>query len=75
MLYLKRKYHLLIMKKLAWNEFTKCIHIHTTVKKLYWCWATKEGLTSWFLKDAEFSRQEKPLNKSEFIQPKEKAQS
>ena len=59
------------MKKLAWDEFTKCIHIHTTVEKLYWCWATKEGLTSWFLKDAEFSRQEKPLNKSEFIQPKD----
>jgi len=57
------------MKKLDWNGFTKCTHIHTTVEKLYWCWATKEGLTSWFLKDAEFLRQVKLLNTSEFIQP------
>ena len=56
------------MKKLDWNEFTKRIYIHTTVEKLYWCWATKEGLISWFLKDAEFSRNEKVINNSEFIQ-------
>jgi len=45
------------------------MHIHTTVEKLYWCWATKEGLTYWFLKDADFLRQVKLLNTSEFIQP------
>lgn len=57
------------MKKLTWEEFTKRIHIKTSVEKLYWCWATKEGITSWFLKDAEFLRESNLLNNSDFIQP------
>lgn len=57
------------MNKLTWESFTKRIHIHATTEKLYWCWATSEGLTSWFLKDAVFLRDNKPINKSDFIKP------
>ena len=44
------------MSTLKWTEFTKKIHIHTSVEKLYWCWSTQEGITSWFLKDAKYKR-------------------
>ncbi|WP_299245523.1 SRPBCC domain-containing protein [uncultured Aquimarina sp.] len=42
------------MKKLQWNSFTKKIYIRTSAKKLYDLWATTEGITSWFLRDAEY---------------------
>jgi len=43
------------MKKLQWNSFTKKIYIHTTAEKLYYLWATPEGITSWFLKNALYT--------------------
>ncbi|WP_298544172.1 SRPBCC domain-containing protein [uncultured Aquimarina sp.] len=42
------------MKKLQWNSFTKKIYIRTSAKKLYDLWATTKGITSWFLRDAEY---------------------
>jgi len=42
------------MKKLQWNSFTKKIYIHASAKKLYDLWATKDGITSWFLREAEY---------------------
>ncbi|MFD2565429.1 SRPBCC family protein [Aquimarina rubra] len=42
------------MKKLQWNSFTKKIYIHSSAKKLYHLWATTEGITSWFLREAEY---------------------
>lgn len=57
------------MKKLTWEQFTKRIHIKTSLEKLYWCWATQEGITSWFLKDARYLRNGQPINKDEFVQP------
>ena len=55
------------MDKLTWDSFTKKIHIDTTIEKLYWFWATREGITSWFLKDAVFLRDGTPLNDSDFF--------
>ncbi len=42
------------MEKLEWNSFTKKIYINTSVEKLYNLWATQKGITSWFLKHAEY---------------------
>ncbi|MFD0861278.1 SRPBCC domain-containing protein [Sungkyunkwania multivorans] len=43
------------MKKLSFESFTKRIHIKTSMEKLYWCWGTAEGITSWFLRKAEYT--------------------
>ena len=42
------------MSTLSFDQFTKKIYIKTTLEKLYWCWATSEGITSWFLSKAEY---------------------
>ncbi len=49
------------MKKLAWDSFTKKIHIKASTEVLYQCWATQEGICSWFLKDAVFERKGKRI--------------
>ena len=42
------------MEKLQWHSFEKKIYINSTVEKLYKLWATQDGITSWFLKAAQF---------------------
>jgi len=42
------------MSQLSFDQFTKKIYIKTDLDKLYWCWATSEGITSWFLSKAEY---------------------
>ncbi len=44
------------MKKLNWDSFTKKIHIHTPIDRLYDSWSTEQGICSWFLSGAEFIR-------------------
>jgi len=55
------------MKDLVWNSFTKKIHIKTSVEKLYWCWATEEGICSWFLKKADYYRNGSKIEPQEFL--------
>ncbi|WP_422859347.1 SRPBCC family protein [Flagellimonas sp. S174] len=43
------------MKKLAFDEFTKKIYVNAPIEKLYECWATSQGICSWFLRNAEYS--------------------
>ena len=42
------------MSTLAFDQFTKKIFIKTSPEKMYWCWGTPEGITSWFLSKAEY---------------------
>ena len=42
------------MSSLAFDHFVKKIYIKSTIEKLYWCWATEDGLTSWFLREVTF---------------------
>lgn len=42
------------MTPLTFEAFTKKIYIKAPVKTLYWCWATEEGITSWFLREAHY---------------------
>jgi uncharacterized protein YndB with AHSA1/START domain len=57
------------MEQLQWHTFEKKIYINSTVEKLYQLWATKSGITSWFLKDAVFRRNGKSLGKTDFLKP------
>lgn len=60
------------MKQLTWDQFTKRIHINASLEKLYWCWATPEGITSWFLREAQYVRNGQPIDRQEFVQPGDK---
>jgi len=42
------------MEKLSFDSFTKKIYVKTSLEKLYWCWATTEGISSWFLRNAQY---------------------
>lgn len=42
------------MEKLNFDSFTKKIYIKAPLSKLYWCWATAEGISSWFLSNAKY---------------------
>jgi len=57
------------MADLSFEAFTKKIYIKADLKKLYWCWATKEGIESWFLRKAEYTTPDgKPRETKEEIQ-------
>ncbi len=40
------------METLNFHSFTKKIYIKAPLEKLYWCWATTEGICSWFLRES-----------------------
>lgn len=42
------------MSNLSFDSFTKKIYIKAPVEKLYWCWATSEGICTWFLRNAKY---------------------
>ena len=42
------------MEKLSFDTFTKKINIKASMDKLYWCWASEEGICSWFLSSAKY---------------------
>ena len=61
------------MEKLTFDSFTKKIYIKTTVEKLYGLWATKHGIESWFLRNAEYTTAAgKTRSADEFIQAKDR---
>jgi len=43
------------MAALGFDSFTKKIFISAPLPKLYWCWGTEEGITSWFLRKASYT--------------------
>nr|WP_299175766.1 SRPBCC domain-containing protein [uncultured Allomuricauda sp.] len=42
------------MEKLTFDCFTKKVFIKAPMEKLYWCWGTSAGITSWFLREANY---------------------
>ena len=44
------------MKEINWNHFTKRITVDAPVEAIYEAWSTQEGLESWFLRKAQFTR-------------------
>src|SRR6476659_9644658 len=44
------------MSNYDWTRFVTRINIKATIEKLYWCWATREGMEFWFLRMSEYAR-------------------
>lgn len=42
------------MSNYDWTKFTVRIPVKASVEKLYWCWATREGMEYWFLRLSEY---------------------
>lgn len=57
------------METLNFHTFKKKIYIKAPLEKLYWCWATPEGICSWFLREAQYiNGEENTREAGEFIQ-------
>lgn len=58
------------MSKLTFDCFTKKIFVKAPMEKLYWCWGTADGITTWFLSKATYTSATGEERKSnENIQP------
>jgi len=57
------------MNKLTFDSFNKKIFIKAPMEKLYWCWGTSKGITSWFLREATYASDGKQRLSEDFIQP------
>jgi uncharacterized protein YndB with AHSA1/START domain len=42
------------MSNYDWSRFVTRISVDAPVEKLYWCWATREGMEYWFLRMSEY---------------------
>lgn len=39
-----------------WTTFVTRIPVNASTEKLYWCWATREGMEYWFLRMSEYKK-------------------
>jgi uncharacterized protein YndB with AHSA1/START domain len=44
------------MSDFDWSCFTIRVNVKAPAEKLYWCWATKEGIEFWFLRWAHYKK-------------------
>ena len=49
------------MTNFDWSRFTVRINVKAPTEKLYWCWATKEGIESWFLRRSDYKKPDEGL--------------
>ncbi len=42
------------MPEFDWTRFTVRVPVNADPAKLYWCWATREGMEYWFLRVCEY---------------------
>ncbi|MGQ0738352.1 MAG: SRPBCC family protein [Bacteroidota bacterium] len=52
------------MTNFDWTTFTVRVPVNATEEKLYWCWATREGIESWFLRLSEYRKPDGSLRSS-----------
>jgi uncharacterized protein YndB with AHSA1/START domain len=52
------------MSNFNWSTFTTRISVKASVEKLYWCWATREGMEYWFLRLSEYKKPDDVLRKN-----------
>jgi uncharacterized protein YndB with AHSA1/START domain len=51
------------------SRFTVRINVKAPVEKLYWCWASKAGIESWFLRKSDYKKPSGGLcSADEFVQ-------
>lgn len=46
------------MVEFDWSRFSIRVNIQASAEKLYGCWATREGIESWFLRKADYVKQD-----------------
>ncbi len=51
------------MSNFDWKTFTTRVPVNAPVDKLYGCWATREGIESWFLRLSEYKKPDGSLRK------------
>jgi hypothetical protein len=57
------------MSNYDWTRFVTRINIKASIEKLYWCWATREGMELWFLRMSEYAKPGGELrNDNEIVQ-------
>lgn len=56
------------MNELSFDKFVKKILIKAPINKIYWCWSTENGLTSWFLRASDHIRDGKRINHQATVQ-------
>jgi len=44
------------MSTYDWSRFVTRINVNAPIEKLYWCWATREGMEYWFLRLSEYKK-------------------
>lgn len=44
------------MANYDWSRFVTRINVKASTEKLYWCWATQEGMEYWFLRMSEYKK-------------------
>ncbi len=44
------------MANFDWSRFTVRINVKASTEKLYWCWASKEGIEYWFLRRSDYKK-------------------
>lgn len=42
------------MANYDWTTFTVRVPVKASVEKIYWCWATREGIEYWFLRMSDY---------------------
>lgn len=53
------------MSNYNWSTFTTKIAVNASVERLYWCWATREGIEYWFLRMSEYKKRDGSLRKND----------
>jgi Activator of Hsp90 ATPase homolog 1-like protein len=58
------------MPSYDWSRFETRVPVNASFEKLYWCWATREGMEYWFLRMSEYKKPNGELRENnEFVQP------
>ena len=57
------------MSTFSWSTFVTRVPVNAPIEKIYWCWATKEGMEYWFLRLSEYKKKTGELRKeNELVQ-------
>lgn len=58
------------MPSFDWTRFTVRVPVNAETGKLYWCWATREGMEYWFLRLCEYKNISGTVyGPTEYVQP------
>lgn len=53
------------MSVITWTTFTVRVPVIAPAEKLYWCWATREGIEYWFLRMSEYKKTDGSLRRND----------